>query len=246
MRINPTQRLTPTGRRAITRSRSRARTRINRLSLVLTVEFGICRSLNNCLGYPHGRLSVVKHRQLARQVGDFGGFASESSMDLDNMIFPMGSTFIFGSWICEAGDNGKLQGRLLEDSDHHEDLSISATMTDQLTGRFAQLVMSDPTQISWLCASDSNSGSASEMESYPSSFYDGLSSFSLGLRNTTSVHQEFNSGYLQNPLKKSGHGTTTSNYPTASSCLSQRQASCPTISRAGSKPVVRLHQAIAT
>ena len=66
-----------------------------------------------CPRYPRGRLSVVKHRQLARQVGAFGEFASESSTDLDNMIFSMGSTFIFGSWICEAGDDGKLQSRLL-------------------------------------------------------------------------------------------------------------------------------------
>jgi len=73
---------------------------------------------------------------MARQVGAFGEFASESSTDLDNMIFSMGSTFIFGSWICEADDNGKLQSRLLEDSDHHEDLSISATTTDQLAERF--------------------------------------------------------------------------------------------------------------
>jgi hypothetical protein len=50
---------------------------------------------------------VVKHRQLARQVGAFGDFASESSMDLDNMIFSKGSIFIFGSWIYEAGDDGK-------------------------------------------------------------------------------------------------------------------------------------------
>ena len=74
----------------------------------------------------------------------------------------------------------KLQSCLLEDLDHHEDLSISTTMTDQLTKRFAQLVMSNPTQISRLCASDSNSGSASEMESYPSSFKK-PSSFPKGL-----------------------------------------------------------------
>ena len=80
---------------------------------------------------------MVKHRQLARQVGAFGEFASESSTDLDNMIFSTGSTYIFGSWIYEADDNGKLQSRLLEDSDHHEDLYISATTIDQLTGRFA-------------------------------------------------------------------------------------------------------------
>ena len=108
---------------------------------------------------------MVKHRQLARQVGAFGEFSSKSSTDLDNMIFSMGSTFIFGSWIYGVDDNGKLQGHLLEDSDHHEDLSISATTTDQLAGRFTQLVMSDPTQISRLCTSNSNSGSTSETES---------------------------------------------------------------------------------
>ena len=91
-------------------------------------------------------------------------------MDLDSMIFSMGSTFIFGSWIYEADDNGKLQSRLLEDSNHHEDYSISATTADQITRRFTQLVMSDSTQVSWLCVSDSNSGSTSEIESYLSSF----------------------------------------------------------------------------
>ena len=124
-------------------------------------------------------------------------------MDLDNMIFSTGSTFVFGSWICEAGDDGKLQGRLLEDSNHHQDLSISATTTDQLAGRFAQLAMSDPTQISWLHASNSNSSSASETKSYPSSFGK-PSSFPTRLRNTTSTYQEYNSKYTQSTLKKSG------------------------------------------
>ena len=137
---------------------------------------------------------MVKHRQLAHQVGAFGEFASESSSDLDNMIFSMGSTFIFGSWIYKAGDDGKLQSHLLEDSDHHEDLSISATTTDQIAGRFAQLVMSDPTQISRLCASNSNLGSASEMESYPSSF-EKPSSFPVGFQNAASAYQEYNSKY---------------------------------------------------
>jgi hypothetical protein len=74
-----------------------ARTSINRLSLAFTIEFHISQSPNNYLGYPHGRLSVVKHRQLALQIGAFDGFAIESSMDLDNMIFSTGSTFIFRS-----------------------------------------------------------------------------------------------------------------------------------------------------
>jgi hypothetical protein len=50
----------------------------------------------------------MKHRQLARQVGAFGGFASKSSTDFNNMTFSMGSTFIFGSWICEVDHKGKL------------------------------------------------------------------------------------------------------------------------------------------
>jgi len=58
-------------------------------------------------------------------------------MDLDNMIFSTGSTFIFGSWVCEAGDDGKLQSHLLEYLVHHENFPISVTMTDQITERFA-------------------------------------------------------------------------------------------------------------
>jgi hypothetical protein len=51
---------------------------------------------------------VIKHRQLARQIGAFGDFAIESSTDHDNMIFSVGSTFIFGSWICTADDHDLL------------------------------------------------------------------------------------------------------------------------------------------
>jgi hypothetical protein len=90
---------------------------------------------------------VIKHQQLARQVGAFGGFALKTLMDLDNMFFPMGSTFIFGSWICEVDDDGKFQGRHLEDSEHHEAHAVSATTADRLTKRISQLMMSDPTQI---------------------------------------------------------------------------------------------------
>jgi hypothetical protein len=60
--INPTQRLTPTGRKGYY-SITRARTSINRLSLALTVEFCTRRSSNNCPRYPRGRILVVKHRQ---------------------------------------------------------------------------------------------------------------------------------------------------------------------------------------
>jgi len=75
---------------------------------------GIRWSPNNYPGYPRGRLLVIKHRQLVRQVGAFGGFASESSMDLDNMIFPTWSKFIFGSWVCKADSDGKLSLKIQE------------------------------------------------------------------------------------------------------------------------------------
>ena len=146
---------------------------------------------------------MIKHRQLARQVDAFGDFASESLMDLDNMIFSKGSTFIFGSWIYKAGNDGKLQGRLLEDSDHHQDHPILMITTDQPARRFTQLVMSNPTQFSQIHASDSNSSSASEIESYPSSFRK-PSSFPIRLRNTASTYQKYNSEYTQSTLKKSG------------------------------------------
>ena len=154
------------------------------------------------------------------------------------MIFSTGSTFIFGSWICEADDNGKLQGCLLEDSDHHEDLAISATMANQITRKLARLVMSDPTRISRPTVFHAGLQNASSTyqefnsESIHSSFKNSPSSFPTGLWNTASAYQEYNSKYIQSSLKKSGHGTTTSSSP------SQGQASCPAASRAGRKPVV--------
>ena len=76
-------------------------------------------------------------------------------------------------------------------------------------------MMFDPTQISRLCTSDSNSGSASEVESYPSSSRK-PSSFPIGLKNVALAYQEYNSEYNQSLFKKSGlfpfglHNTTTS------------------------------------
>jgi hypothetical protein len=84
---------------------------------------------------------VAKHRQLVRQVGAFGGFALETSTDLDNMLLSVGSTFIFGSWVFKVGDNGKLQGRLLEDSKHHDMIFLAGS-----TFIFR----------SWICEADSD------------------------------------------------------------------------------------------
>ena len=91
---------------------------------------------------------MVKHRQLTHQVGVFDEFASKSSTNLDNIIFSTGSTFIFGSWICEVDDKGKLQGRLLKDQENQEDFALSARLTEELTGKLSHLAMSESTQAS--------------------------------------------------------------------------------------------------
>jgi hypothetical protein len=118
------------------------------LSLAVTVEFYNCRDPNNYPGYPRDRLSVVKYRQLARQVGAFSGFASKSSMDLNNMIFLTGLTFIFRSWICEADGKGKLQGCLHEDPENQKDFALSAKSSEELTGELSVLAIAESTQVS--------------------------------------------------------------------------------------------------
>ena len=61
---------------------------------------------------------MVKHQQLARQVGAFDEFFLESSVDLDlKMTYSAGTTFVFGSWICEAGGDGKLRTHLREEKE---------------------------------------------------------------------------------------------------------------------------------
>jgi hypothetical protein len=80
-----------------------------------------------------------------RQVGAFGGFASKSSTNLNNIIFSMGSTFIFGSWICEVDDKGKLQGHLLEDQENQEDFTLLVRSIEELTGELSRLVISEST-----------------------------------------------------------------------------------------------------
>jgi hypothetical protein len=46
--------------------------------------------------------------------GLFSAIEINNSTDFDDMIFPMGSIFIFGSWVCKANDEGNLQGCLVK------------------------------------------------------------------------------------------------------------------------------------
>jgi hypothetical protein len=51
---------------------------------------------------------------LAYQIGAFFAIMTKSSTDFDNMNFPLGSEFIFGSWACKTDKKGNLQGWLVE------------------------------------------------------------------------------------------------------------------------------------
>jgi hypothetical protein len=75
------------------------------------------------------------------------------------------STFIFGSWICEVDDEGKLQGHLLEDREDREDLALSTRSTKELAGRLSHLTMSESTPVSPIIEfnSDSRTEPASEV-----------------------------------------------------------------------------------
>ena len=88
---------------------------------------------------------MVKHRQLAHQVGAFDDFFLESSVDLDlKMAFSAGTTFIFGSWICKADGNGKLQSRLLEEKEFDD--KINPIKEKELTEKMAYLSTSEAIQ----------------------------------------------------------------------------------------------------
>jgi hypothetical protein len=145
---------------------------------------------------------VVKYRQLARQVGAFGAFVIKSSTDFDNMIFPIGSIFIFGSWVCEADDKGILQGRLVEARKAHEEITLSIGSAEGLAKRFLDPTVSESTQAPMTTSLGLMSGSDSSSGSNPGPFGDEPSSFPIGLRNTTSTLQEINSNLLQVSSKK--------------------------------------------
>jgi hypothetical protein len=146
-----------------------------------------------------------------RQVWAFGTIAIKSSTDFNDMIFPMGSTFIFGSWVYKADDEGNLHGCLVEALEAHEDLTLSTRLAEDLAERFLGLTMPESTQAPTTTDLDLVSGSDSSSESNPGSFGIEPSSFPVGLRNAASTLQEINSNLLQVSSKKLGHLPTRLN-----------------------------------
>jgi hypothetical protein len=102
-------------------------------------------------------------------------------MDFDDMIFPMGSTFIFGSWVYEADDEGNLHGCLVEALEAHKDLTLSTGLAEDLVERFSGLTMPESTQAPTTTDLDLVSRSDSSSESNLGSFGIEPSSFPIGL-----------------------------------------------------------------
>jgi hypothetical protein len=117
------------------------------------------------------------------------------------MIFPMGSIFIFGSWVCEVDGKGNLNGYLVEAPETHEDLPPSTKLIKDLK----KLMVSKPTRAPTMFNPDLTFESDSSLESYSGSFKDKPSPFPIGFRNTASTLQEINSNLLQVSSKKLSH-----------------------------------------
>jgi hypothetical protein len=130
---------------------------------------------------------VVKHRQLARQVGAFGVIAIKNSTDFDDMIFSTGSIFVFGSWVCKADNKGNLQGCLIEAQDAREELTFLTGSAEDLAKRFSSLTVSESTRAPMTTRLDLVSGSDFSSEFDPGSFRDKSSSFPIELWNAAST-----------------------------------------------------------
>jgi hypothetical protein len=146
---------------------------------------------------------VVKHRQLARQVGAFGAITIKSYTDFDHMIFPTGSVFIFGSWVYEANDEGNLQGHLAEAQEARKELAFPTGLAEDLAKGFSGLTISESTRAPTTTRFDLISDSDSFSGSNPDSSRDKTSSFPIGLRNMTStLGDQF--GLISRPFQEVG------------------------------------------
>jgi hypothetical protein len=75
------------------------------------------------------------------------------------MIFPMGSIFIFGLWVCEADDKGILQGHLVEALEAREGLTLPMRPTEDLVETLSGLTVSESTWAPTTTSLDLTSGS---------------------------------------------------------------------------------------
>ena len=112
----------------------------------------------------------------------------------------MGVTFIFGSWICKADDNGKLQSCLIEISAPEVSPDVLMTTLDQLAEKFSHLSISDPAQTQEVNInhdSRSDMSPLSRLEIPSKILLKDPVHFPLGLKNSASIYQDMISYLMQ-------------------------------------------------
>jgi hypothetical protein len=89
---------------------------------------------------------VVKHRQLARQVGEFIEHPLENSMasfNFTSAVLDEGMTFIFGSWICVANSLGGFNSHLANSKELEASLSTSSSNLDDFINNLDDMLLPD-------------------------------------------------------------------------------------------------------
>ena len=124
-------------------------------------------------------------------------FFLESSADLDlKMAFSAGTTFVFGSWICEAGGDGKLRTHLREEKEFDDEVEY------ELVEKMTKLSTLDPTRNEEESGYETDSekkmehdsNSDKEMEHNPNldAIFKTKEPSLIGLRDTTTIVKEYN------------------------------------------------------
>jgi hypothetical protein len=137
------------------------------------------------------------------QVGAFEAIMTKSSTDFDDIIFPPGSVFVFGSWVYKTDEKENLQGRFVETQEDHGEFILSTGLGD-LAERLSKLTMSESTQAPSTTRFDSKSGLESSSENNPGSLHDRLSSFLMGLQKAASILQRISTDLFQGSIMKPG------------------------------------------
>ena len=78
---------------------------------------------------------AAKHRQLARQVGDFIKIDPANSMatfSFDCTMLNQGTTFVFGSWVCIANGSCRFNSHLADAREPEASASASRSNIDEL------------------------------------------------------------------------------------------------------------------
>jgi hypothetical protein len=117
------------------------------------------------LGYSPWYVAGVKHRQLARQVGDLTedlmANSTASILIKPTVAFNHGDTFVFSSWVCTTDGASSFQCHLTVMSNPKTVLvTLPEVITGTLVGKFGEIwLYNEHTDFEYGSASNSNSTS---------------------------------------------------------------------------------------